>query len=153
GGRSPAFVPVRFVSVAAPAQGFFLAPRRSRTASRGAPTGKAAAPNPRETHDAARPDRVDRIRYDLSDAGAFNEDVRFEADATDGAGVVGRAEGAHKLRLSGLTRSGQEREHPGRAARQVAQQEDQWGQRRSQAPSAVPKTNAGRPQRPAPTLW
>src|SRR5262249_682407 len=99
GQRFTGLVPVPFVSVDAADHDVVLEHRRSRNVSRGAPTGKAAAPNPVRHTMPPGPDRVDRIRYDLSDAGAFNEDVRFEADATDGAGVVGRGEGGDKLRV------------------------------------------------------
>ena len=43
--------------------------------------------------------RLDRVGDDLPDTGALDDHVRLEAHVRDGAGVVGRAEGANELRL------------------------------------------------------
>src|SRR6185503_11565123 len=53
----------------------------------------------RETHDAARADASNGVRYHLPDASAFDDDVGLESDACDRSCVVGRAKGAHEFRF------------------------------------------------------
>ena len=89
----------RLLALTLPTMTLFRSTTSAATSAVASPVVRAAAPDAGETDDAARTDGPDRVGDDLPDAGAFDDDVRLESDTRDGAGVVGRAEGAHELRL------------------------------------------------------
>ena len=108
----------------------------------------AAGPDAGQTDDAARPDGLDRIGDDLPDTRAFDDDVRLESDIRDAACVVRRPEVAHECRRAPMRR-GRGRECPAHAACQRGRRRP-IGPAPSRAPSAAPRSRAGRPRRSAP---
>jgi hypothetical protein len=58
-----------------------------------------ATPNASQTHYAARAHLFNAVGDDLSNTGAFHDDIRLEANVRYAPAVVGGAERTHQLRL------------------------------------------------------
>ena len=96
---SPALYQCRLLALTLPTTTLFLSTAAAATSATAGPTVDPPAPDTREAHDTSRTDPRDRVLDDLSDASAFDDHVRLEAHARDGAGVVGRPQGTNELRL------------------------------------------------------
>ena len=95
----PALYQCRLLALTLPTTTLLRSTTFDATSAVGEPDGSPAAPDARETYDAARRDGLNRICDDLPDAGAFDDDVRLESDVRDGAGVIGGPQGTDEIGL------------------------------------------------------
>ena len=96
---SPALNQCRLLALTLPTRTLFLSTTDAATSAVEAPMVRATGPDTGEAHNAPRPDTLGRVGDDLTDAGAFDDDVRLEPDACNGSRVVRRSEGTHEIGL------------------------------------------------------
>jgi hypothetical protein len=99
GQGSAGLVPVPLVRINASNDDVIFKHRRGGDIRNGRPACHTTRADACETYDAPRSDIINAFGNDLSNPGALDNDVRFEADVCNVCRVISRTEGLHQIGL------------------------------------------------------